>query len=209
MILDLRGNCKAGQDRPHVKVFASLFQKAAGDKRGRRPLLCGAARGAVRNAQQIKNAQQKRPRQPKTAKRFFGGPDSQGPSGQAKERTRILPVRRGFSAPGAPRRLTGLAVLARAAAVVVAFVSGALAFFCRSSAALFPACAPPAAFVPGPVCAASCCFCLCPALPGLACRLRSFALSFFCPFLPNFFLSKFFSLVAQAATGLYFLPKRK
>ena len=28
-------------------------------------------------------------------------------------------------------------------------------------------------------------------------------------FLPNFFLSKFFSLVAQAATGLYFLPKRK
>ena len=28
-------------------------------------------------------------------------------------------------------------------------------------------------------------------------------------FLPNFFLSKLFSLVAQAATGLYFLPKRK
>ena len=145
-----------------------------------------AVRGIVRNAQS------KKPCQPKTAKRIFGGPGSHGPSGQAKERTRILPVRRGFSAPGAPRRLTGLAVLARAAAVVVAFVSGALAFFCRSSAALFPACAPPAAFVPGPVCAASCCFCLCPALPGLACRLRSFALSFFCPFLPNFFLSKFF-----------------
>ena len=32
---------------------------------------------------------------------------------------------------------------------------------------------------------------------------------FFCPFLPNFFLSNFFSFVAQAATGLYFLPKRK
>ena len=28
-------------------------------------------------------------------------------------------------------------------------------------------------------------------------------------FLPNFFLSNFFSFVAQAATGLYFLPKRK
>ena len=49
----------------------------------------------------------KRPCQPKTAKRIFGGPGSQGPSGQAKERTRILPVRRGFSAPGVPRRLPG------------------------------------------------------------------------------------------------------
>ena len=38
---------------------------------------------------------------------FFGGPVSQGPSGQAKERTRILPVRRGFSAPGAPRHVLG------------------------------------------------------------------------------------------------------
>ena len=41
----------------------------------------------------------KRPCQPKTAKRFFGGPGSQGPSGQAKERTRILPVRRGSFCP--------------------------------------------------------------------------------------------------------------
>ena len=31
-------------------------------------------------------------------------------------------------------------------------------------------------------------------------------LLFFCPFLPNFFLSNFFSFVAQAATGLYFRP---
>ena len=30
---------------------------------------------------------------------FFGGPGSQGPSGQAKERTRILPVRRGSFCP--------------------------------------------------------------------------------------------------------------
>ena len=41
----------------------------------------------------------KRPCQPKTAKRFFGGPGSQSPSGQAKERTRILPVRRGSFCP--------------------------------------------------------------------------------------------------------------
>ena len=41
----------------------------------------------------------KKPCQPKTAKRFFGGPGSHGPSGQAKERTRILPVRRGSFCP--------------------------------------------------------------------------------------------------------------
>ena len=39
--------------------------------------------------------------------------------------------------------------------------------------------------------------------------MRVFSLLFFCPFLPNFFLSNLFSFVAQAATGLYFLPKRK
>ena len=43
-----------------------------------------------------KSAKLKKSCQPKTAKRFFGGPGSQSPSGQAKERTRILPVRRGF-----------------------------------------------------------------------------------------------------------------
>ena len=31
--------------------------------------------------------------------------------------------------------------------------------------------------------------------------MRVFSLLFFCPFLPNFFLSNFFSLVAHAATG--------
>ena len=41
----------------------------------------------------------KRPCRPKTAKRIFGGPGSQSPSGQAKERTRILPVRRGSFCP--------------------------------------------------------------------------------------------------------------
>ena len=44
--------------------------------------------------------------------------------------------------------------------------------------------------------------------PPCACVCAHFSLIFRL-FLPNFFLSKFFSLVAQAATGLYFLPKRK
>ena len=64
-----------------------------------------------RNAQQIKARSKKRPCQPKTAKRFFGGPVSHGPSGQAKERTRILPVRRGFSAPNVPRHVAGWSFL--------------------------------------------------------------------------------------------------
>ena len=109
--------------------------------RGRRPLLCSAARGAVRNAKQ------KKPCQPKTAKRFFGGPGSQGPSGQAKERTRILPVRRGFSAFGVPRRLPGwLFLRGQPLSGLLAFVSGVSAFFCRCAAALVPACGCPPFF---------------------------------------------------------------
>ena len=81
-------------------------------------MFCAARRKTRAKRAEIRSAQQKRPCQPKTAKRFFGGPGSQGPSGQAKEQTRILPVRRGFSAPGVPRRLPGLAVLALPAAVV-------------------------------------------------------------------------------------------
>ena len=69
-------------------------------------------RGAPRAARcKSKKRSRKRPCQPKTAKRFFGGPGSQGPSGQAKERTRILPVRRGFSAPGVPRHVPGWSFL--------------------------------------------------------------------------------------------------
>ena len=59
----------------------------------------------------VRNAQSKKPCQPKTAKRFFGGPGSHGPSGQAKERTRVLPVRRGFSAPNVPRHVAGWSFL--------------------------------------------------------------------------------------------------
>ena len=70
-------------------------------------MFCAARRKTRAKRAEIRSAQQKRPCQPKTAKRFFGGPASQGPSGQAKEQTRILPVRRGFSAPGVPRHMAG------------------------------------------------------------------------------------------------------
>ena len=70
-------------------------------------MFCAARRKTRAKRAEIRSAQQKRPCQPKTAKRFFGGPASQGPSGQAKEQTRILPVRRGFSAPGVPRHVAG------------------------------------------------------------------------------------------------------
>ena len=44
---------------------------------------------------------------------------------------------------------------------------------------------------------------------SVLCCSHGFPLLFFHLFLPNFFLSNLFSFVAQAATGLYFLPKRK
>ena len=108
----------------------------------------------------------KRPCQPKTAKRFFGGPGSHGPSGQAKERTRILPVRRGS--------------------------------FCPACRAIWQA---------GRSCAASRCyagFCARCLFFRSALFARVFSLVFH-PSLPNFFLSNFFSFVAQAATGISLL----
>ena len=244
---------------PNDKVFASLFQKAAGDKRGRRPLLfCAARRKTRAKRAEIRSAQQKRPCQPKTAKRFFGGPGSQGPSGQAKERTRILPVRRGFSAPGVPRHMAGwpflrgwpllcwllcpvprrffckrciragilwhrlscLSALCRGhrfffaafsreahggispfSAVFRRFVPGLRAAFLPPLRRLLRLFVWPALPLPAVrfVCAVPSCFgCLfaCSAL-----FMWAFSLLFFCPFLPNFFLSNLFSFVAQASAG--------
>ena len=167
-----------------------------------------AARGAVRNAQQNarfnKSAQQKRPCRPKTAKRIFGGPGSHGPSGQAKERTRVLPVRRGFSAPGVPRHVAGWLFLRGQPLLCGLLCPVPQHFFCRCFAVLFLACGLSAASALGLACAAGACLLeMCP-------RFLAPHFSFiFCLFLPNFFLSNFFSFVAQAATGLYFLPKRK
>ena len=70
----------------------------------------------------------KRPCQPKTAKRIFGGPVHKAPSGQAKERTQILPVRRGFFVRRAAP-YGRLAVLARPACCYVGFWPGAPAVF--------------------------------------------------------------------------------
>ena len=252
---------------PNSKVFAqAFFKKLAGDKRGRRPLLfCAARRKTRAKRAEIRSAQQKRPCQPKTAKRFFGGPASQGPSGQAKEQTRILPVRRGFSAPGVPRHMAGwpflrgwpllcwlvcpvprcffckrcirAGILWHRLSCLSALCRGHRFFlllfhvkptegsplFLRCSAALFPACVPLFCHLYADFCAclsglrcrcppcvlcAQFCFVSAVCLPVLRC-LHGFSLLFFCPFLPNFFLSNFFSFVAQAATGLYFLPKRK
>ena len=84
------------------------------------------------------------------------------------------------------------------------------------SATLFPACGPLTSFCPTraagtcPPCALCAQFCFVSAvcLPVLRCLHAHFSLIFRL-FLFGFCLSKFFSLVAQAATGLYFLPKRK
>ena len=61
--------------------------------------MCSAARGAVRKCEANQKRAAKKAVPAKNAKRFFGGPGSHGPSGQAKERTRILPVRRGSFCP--------------------------------------------------------------------------------------------------------------
>ena len=163
---------------------------------GRRDCGGGAPFCAAPRAAQCAMRSKKKPCQPKTAKRFFGGPGSHGPSGQAKERTRILPVRRGFSAFGVPRRLPGRPLLrSLPLSGLLAFAPGAPAFFCRCSAVLFPACGPSACFVRA--------FMPVACLPAMCFLVRIFS-SVFHPFLPHFCLSKFFSFVAHAATGTPF-----
>ena len=178
-------------------------------------------RCAPQNARETRCHQKraaKRPCQPKTAKRIFGGPGSQGPSGQAKERTRVLPVRRGFSAPGAPRH--NMAVLARPAAVMRAFAPGVPAFFCRCATALFPACGCPPFFVwPAlPACRlpsvalvpglqAACRFCAWPAPPGPARRLS--AVRFVCAAFSSCFFAFFcLTFASQISFHLSLRPRR-
>ena len=94
-----------------------------------------------------------------------------------------------------------LAVLARPAAVVLACAPGAPAFFLPVLRCLVPGLR------------AVCCFCAWSGLccQGLlagnvpACFLAPHFSFIFCLFLPNFFLSNFFSFVAQAATGIFSL----
>ena len=159
-----------------VKFLVKLFSKSLQGIKGGGAPFCSA---------QCATRSRKRPCQPKTAKRFFGGPGSQGPSGQAKERTRILPVRRGFSAPGVPCRLPGRSFFrSLSLSGLLAFAPGVSARVpCCSpggcacalpqvglrSASLFPARVPCCLLLLRLACAASCCFCLCPVLPGPAC----------------------------------------
>ena len=232
--------------KPHPSRQARL--------QGRRPLLFCAARCARRGAQC--EAEKGRASQ-KQRSEFLAAPFHMAPPGRQKSEREfclfggVLFVRR--AAP-----YGRLAVLARPAAVMRAFVPGAPAFFlqalhtrgdslapsvlfaCRALCAhifllsfIFPVwllplkslftcrsgrdgpflacplprlCFRPAGLVTCCFFAGFCTHCLfaCSAL-----FMRVFSLLFFCPFLPNFFLSNFFSFVAQAATGLYFLPKRK
>ena len=232
-----------------IKFSPAFFKRLRGMKGGSAPFYSAfcAALCAMRS--------RKRPCQPKTAKRIFGGPGSQGPSGQAKERTRVLPARRGFSAPGAPRHVLGWPFLRGLPLLCGILRPVSRRFFRRCVAALFPACGCPLFFVwpalpppggcvqdfplvgprsvalfparvprllpvlcgflrPLPFCP-PCAF-LHTFLPCFGCLFAcsvlcapGFSLLFFRPFLTDFCLSNFFSFVAQAATGLYFLPKRK
>ena len=171
---------------------------------------------------------------------FFGGPGSHGPSGQAKERTRILPVRMGFlcSVCRAACRGGRFCETSRCCGGFCARLSHPFCcceFFCRRSvcgkfdtavwtaaprvqgSAAVPAALPRPAgrlrFCSRPACRLPllCLACAARAVcrKCAVCFLARIFLLSFCPFLPNFFLSNLFSFVAQAATGLYFLPKRK
>ena len=157
--------------------------------------MCGAARGAVRNAQQIKNAQQKKDRASQKQRSDFLAPRFTRPLRAGKRANAGFARPEGSFAFGVPRRLPGVAVLARPATVVRDFAPGVLALFCRCSAALFPACGPSAGFV--------WIFAPVACLPVL-CRLRGLFFFIFRLFLPDFCLSKIFSFVAHAATGTPF-----
>ena len=159
-----------------------------------------------------KSAKLKKSCQPKTAKRFFGGPGSQSPSGQAKERTRVLPVRRGPFCPAC----RAMCRAGRSCAASRCCGGLCARYFCRCAAALFPAFGPLISFCPTraagtcPPCALCAQFRLVLAvcLPVLRCLHAHFSLIFRL-FLFGCCLSNFFSFVAQAATGISLLvPSR-
>ena len=102
-----------------MKVFGqAFFKKLAGDERGRRPPLFCAAR----------NAKQKRPCQPKQ-RSVFWRPRFTRPLRAGKRANANFACSEGFFCAQCAAPCGGLAVLARPAAVVAAFVTGAPAFF--------------------------------------------------------------------------------
>ena len=172
-----------------IKFSPAFFKRLRGIKGGGAPV-CAAPRAAL-----CAMRSRKRPCQPKTAKRIFGGPVHKAPSGQAKERMRVLPARRDLLrlACRAVCRGGRSCTACRCYVGFRAWCPGG--FFRRCAAALSPACGLSDASALGLVCAAAAC------LPCACARVFS---SVFCLFPPNFFLSKIFSLVAHAATGTPF-----
>ena len=185
-----------------VKLFSKSLQ---GIKGGGAPF-CSALRGAVRNAKQKKTVPAK------TAKRFLAVLVHMAPPGRQKSEREfcrsegffLRPMRRAACRGGRfCETCLCLACLARRAGVQ----GGAAA---RRLCVRLPAGAPSCGFVSVlrvlPLLRRL--SCPLPCLPSVCFLARVYSF-IFCPFLPHFCLSKIFSLVAQAATGLYFLPKRK
>ena len=158
-----------------------------------------------RCAQQIKSAQQKKAVPAKNSEAIFWRPRFTRPLRAGERANANFACSEGFFCVQCAAPCGGLVVLARPAAAVRTFVPDA------------PACFLPVLrrLVPGLW--AVCRFCVWLGLACAAAVYRLPAVRLVCAhfslvsllFLPNFFLSKLFSLVAQAATGLYFLPKRK
>ena len=156
------------------KVFGqAFFKKLAGEKRGRRPLLCSAVcalfamRSKCRNAKQIKFRAGQKQRSD-----FLAAPFHKAPPGRQKSEREFCLFGGGFLRPAC-----------RAMWRADRFCAA-----CRSCGGF---CAWPALFCRSVLC------------------VRGFSLLFFYPFLPDFCLSKIFSLVAQAATGPFLLvPSR-
>ena len=175
----------------------------------------------------MRNAKQKKTVPAKNSKAIFWRPRFAWPLRAGKRANANFACSEGFFCAWRAAPFAGLVVFARPAVLAAAFVPGVPAFFCRCAAVLSPACGCPPFFCLA--CAAWLPFALrrpCSRLAGrlpqlwqllrLACAVHPFCALFarlfslvFRLFLPDFFLSKLFSFVAQAATGLYFLPKRK
>ena len=190
-------------------VGASCLPLANRTRAGRRDCGGGAPFCAALRAALCAMRSQKNRASQKQRSDFLAAPVHMAPPGRQKSEREFCLFGGGFCARRAAP-CAGLAVLARPAAVMLAFVPGVPAFFPQALHTRGDSLAPSVLFACRALCVrSSVLFWLSVCLFRVGCT-RVFLLSLiFCPFLPNFFLSNFFSLVAQAATGLYFLPKRK
>ena len=139
--------------------------------------MCSAARLAVRNAKQKKTVPAK------NSEVNFWRPRSTKPRRAGKRANANFACSEGVFCARRAAPSAGVAVFVRPAAVVAAFAPGAPArvfpvaalaavrALCRRWARVLHLCSRPACSLPllRLACAVSCCFCLCPALPGPAC----------------------------------------